>query len=100
MVVYVNYAAESRVEVILGGFSGRATFCLAHALPQLVGRLWPPNYQSDDLQVGALIVRFKFGDPGGKSQGGHDPSWIYDPTETKVIRLDEEVLKGRLERAS
>jgi hypothetical protein len=100
LVVYVNYASQSRVEVILGGFSGRATFCLAAALPKEVGRLWPPNYQSDELQVGAFIIRFRFGAPEGRLPRRQDPSRIYEPTEIKVVRLEEDVLKRRLERAT
>jgi len=97
LVVYADYASQSRVETVLGGFSGRATFCLAAALPRLVGRFWPPNYQSDELQVGAFVVRFTFGGPDADALSRRDAPWIYNPTETKVIRLDEEVLRRRLD---
>jgi len=96
LVFYVRRVPEARLEMVLGGFSGRATQCLALGLRGLLGRLWPPSYDTSDLQIGAFIVRFEFGNgqPGGTQNGQR----MYEPSRTLVVPLDEEVLARRVKR--
>lgn len=93
-VVYSYRPHEGAMELVLGGFSGRATGAVALELGDLEGEIWPPNYERDDLRVGMFVIRFRFDKPG-KSRHGVRPILI-KPTETEVIRLAPEVLQRRL----
>ena len=98
LVFYVYRVPEARLEIVMGGFSGRATLCLALELRGLMGRLWPPSYDTAGLKVGAFIVRFEFAN--GKPRDPNAARRMYEPSRTEVIPLAEEVLKRRLEKKS
>jgi hypothetical protein len=83
-----------RLEVVLGGFSGRATRCLTGVLHAFAGKLWPPKCITPQLEIGAFVVQFTF--PAGKAKGNATlPS---QPSAIEVIPLDEEVIKRRLKK--
>lgn len=94
-VIFYNYRpAVERLEVVLGGFSGRATRWLDSALRTWAAKLWPPCYMSPELEIGAFIVKYQFEPPaskGGQSAGS-------PPKDIKVVPLAEAVFKRRLER--
>ena len=96
LVFYVYHVPLGRLEMVMGGFSGRATHCLASALEGIVGKLWPPSYQSDEQQVGAFLIRFEFADSDARADGQPDDEWMYYPSTTEVIPLDEKVLRRKL----
>jgi hypothetical protein len=99
LVFYAYHVPAGRVEMVLGGFSGRATHCLAAGLPGLVSRLWPPTYDTSELQVGAFVVRFQFGDSTQEPEADElGPGWKYHPTMAKVVPLEANVLKQKLEQ--
>jgi hypothetical protein len=62
-----------------------------------VGKLWPPSYRSDQQQVGAFLIRFEFADSDAQTDGQPDDDWMYYPSTTEVIPLDEKVLRRKLE---
>ncbi len=91
LVFYVCRPPEETVEVVLAGFSGRATGCIALALPDLANQLWPPLYRQSNLMVGAFIIRYEF---PPRPAGPHP--MLVNPTKVQVIPLSEDVLKRRL----
>jgi hypothetical protein len=98
LVFYVYHSPKGRLEMVMGGFSGRATHCLAAGLPKIMGKLWPPSYNEGDRKVGAFIVRFKFTEPTAEENRPADKEWTYHPSATEVIALDKNVLARKLER--
>ena len=57
-VFYVHREAQGRLEMVMGGFSGRATRLLARSLATRAEDYWPPAYTGQGMQVGAFIVQF------------------------------------------
>ncbi len=96
LVFYTYRPALGRVELVLGGFSGRATRCLAKELRSLAPQLWPPSYDTTPLQVGLFVIRITFsptnGEPPPPSTGSEPPP-VFD---TEVIPIAESVLARRL----
>jgi hypothetical protein len=59
--VFYNYfEAGGRLEMALGGYSGRATRSLARSLSSIAKDLWAPVYVNDGLWIGAYIVQFSY----------------------------------------
>ena len=57
-VFYIHRESQGRLEMVLGGFSGRATQLLARALATRAEDFWPPIYSMQGIQVGAFVVKF------------------------------------------
>ena len=98
LVFYVYHVPLGRLEMVMGGFSGRATHCLASGLQGIVGKLWPPSYSSNEQLVGAFLIRFEFADSNVSPDEQRDDGWMYYPSTTEVIPLEEKVLKQKLKR--
>jgi hypothetical protein len=94
-VAYVFYTQRphlGRVEVACGGFSGRATRCLATRPMCIAPQLWPPQFRSDVLQDGLFLVRFAFRpSPAQADQGEGLREFKHE-----VIPLSAASLKKRL----
>ncbi len=58
LVFYIYRESLGRLEMVLSGFSGRATRLLARTLANQGEMFWPPVYQADYLHVGAYIVQY------------------------------------------
>jgi hypothetical protein len=58
-VFYIYRESLGRLEMVLSGFSGRATRLLARTLSSRSEEFWPPVYQENYLQVGAYIVQYQ-----------------------------------------
>ncbi len=58
LVFYIYRESLGRLEMVLSGFSGRATRLLARTLSSRSEEFWPPVYQENYLQVGAYIVQY------------------------------------------
>ncbi len=69
LVFYLFREALGRLDMVLSGFSGRATRLLAKTLAIRGEEFWPPVYEEDGLQIGAYLVQ-------------------YDNTDTKPTRED------------
>lgn len=93
LVFYIHRESQGRLEMLLGGFSGRATRLLARMLATQASAFWPPMYKNQGLHAGAFIVQFNY-------TGKRTPSNILQADHnatTKVIPIDAEVLARRLE---
>ncbi|QDT07699.1 hypothetical protein K227x_61270 [Rubripirellula lacrimiformis] len=69
LVFYLFREALGRLDMVLSGFSGRATRLLAKTLAIRGEEFWPPVYEEAGLQIGAYLVQ-------------------YDNTDTKPSRED------------
>jgi hypothetical protein len=69
LVFYLFREALGRLDMVLSGFSGRATRLLAKTLAIRGEEFWPPVYEEDGVQIGAYLVQ-------------------YDNTDTKPSRDD------------
>lgn len=65
-VFYFHRESQGRLEMMMGGFSGRATRLLARALATRAEDFWPPVYENQGIQIGAFIVQFTI--PAGKRE--------------------------------
>lgn len=94
-VFYIHRESQGRMEMALGGFSGRATRLLARHLARHGEEFWKPVYDDEGIQIGAFVVKFAItGPPVADSDIiGADP-----PAETTVIRLDPEVIARRMQQ--
>lgn len=58
LVFYIHRESQGRLEMVLAGFSGRATRLLSRALATRAEDFWPPNYTGQGMQIGAFVVQF------------------------------------------
>lgn len=56
---YIHREPQGSLEMVLGGFSGRATRLLARALASHSQDFWPPTYVNQGVQASAYIIRFQ-----------------------------------------
>lgn len=94
IVFYLHRPTERSAEMVLAGFSGMATGCIARDLPRLSQRLWPPQLSHGDLMVGAFVVSYEF----RKQPAAHvDFRHLMPKTkQPKVIQISPSVLARRL----
>ena len=91
MVFYIYRESQGRLEMALGGFSGRATRLLARALATRAEDFWPPTYVGQGIAVGAYLVEFNVG-----SEKEDDILRTDLVATTKVVAIPEEALSRRL----
>ena len=88
-VFYVDRPSQGVVEMVLGGYSGRATRLLAHHLQRCAEQLWPPVYVGHGLRIGAYIVKFQLKERAGRDRnllgGDESPKIDILPLESDVI---------------
>ena len=94
-VLYIHRESQGRMEMALGGFSGRATRLLALHLARHGEDFWGPVYEDEGIQIGAFIVKFTLSGSAAASQEfmGEDRH-----AESTIIRLDGEVLARRMQQ--
>ncbi len=92
-VFYIHRESQGRLEMVLGGFSGRATRLLSRTLASRAEEFWPPIYSRHGIQVGAFIVKYYF------SEEDHMPDLLQTDlsADTTIIPLDQEVIARRLD---
>ncbi len=95
LVFYIYRESLGRLEMILSGFSGRATRLLARTLANRGEEFWPPVYQANYLQVGAYIVQYRPAEGAEELQDVLRTDLIGTPT---VTPLPVEAIARRLER--
>ncbi len=95
-IVYYHYEkGPQNLAMMLGGFSGRSTRCLAEMLRTgAAAEFWPPAVDTNQLSLGVFIVKFAFRPPR-KNESDHVGSHERRK-KTEVIPLPREVLQGRL----
>lgn len=94
LVFYVHRESQGRLEMVLGGFSGRATRLLAKTLASRAEGFWPPIYSRHGIQVGAFIVQYTFATEDAASRDLLRTDLV---AGTKIIPLDTEVIARRLD---
>ena len=92
-VFYIHREAQGRLEMVLGGFSGRATRLLAKYLSGRAESLWPPVFEGQGVQIGAFVIQFSV-TPG--SRKASDLIRIDPLAQTRVIPLSPEVIEQKL----
>jgi hypothetical protein len=94
--VYYRYVQSSQnLEMVLGGYSGRSTRCLAEMLRAgAAGQFWPPCVENGRISVGAFIVKFDFRPP--RKSDGIDTTWHDRCQQHKVLPIPQECLAPRL----
>ena len=97
LVFYIFRESLGRLEMVLSGFSGRATRLLARTLAHRAEDFWPPIFHENYLQVGAYLVQYE------AAEGGDDSLDILS-TDTManaiVIPLPTEAIARRLGKGS
>jgi hypothetical protein len=91
-VFYIHRESQGRLEMVLGGFSGRATRLLARALATRAEDFWPPIFEAQGMQVGAFIVKFTM--PSSKRESDILRTDLVATTE--VLPIPVEALARRL----
>ncbi len=95
-IVYYRYEkGPQNLAMMLGGFSGRSTRCLADMLRTgAADEFWPPAVDTNKLSLGVFIVKFGFRQRR-KNESIHVRS--HDRrNRTEVISLTREVLERRI----
>ncbi|MEC9096205.1 MAG: XRE family transcriptional regulator, partial [Planctomycetota bacterium] len=95
MVFYIHREALGRLEMVVGGFSGRATRMLARTLASRGEDFWPPVYTGQGVQVGAFVLQFSFTVPKQKK---HDILLTEPASNVKITPLHHNVIARRLEK--
>ena len=95
-VFYVHRESQGRLEMVLGGFSGRATRLLARALATRAEDFWPPVYEMQGIQVGGFLVKFTL--PSSKKEPDILRTDLVATTE--VRSMPREAFARRLERGT
>lgn len=96
MVFYIHRESQGRLEMMLGGYSGRATRLLARMLARRGEEFWPPVYSGHGIQIGAFVVKFKL-----QNQQDNDPKSLLTDlaAESEIIRLSPDVIEKRMQVA-
>ena len=95
MVFYIHREALGRMEMVIGGFSGRATRMLARTLATRGEDFWPPVYSGHGVQVGAFVLQFSFSAP---KQQRHDILLTELASNVKITPLHHDVIARRMEK--
>jgi hypothetical protein len=97
LVFYIYRESLGRLEMILSGFSGRATRLLARTLAHQAEVFWPPIYHENYLQIGAYIVQYSASDAADDAEDILRTDLL---AEAKVIPLPVEAIQRRLNKVS
>ncbi|MGY8767159.1 MAG: helix-turn-helix domain-containing protein [Pirellulales bacterium] len=92
---YSYNESQGRLEMALGGYSGRGTRLLAKTLSSRPEEFWPPVYREGGMQIGAFVIQYEL-----KKQKKNRSVLVADySATTKVIPLDESVIRRRIHSA-
>lgn len=94
-VFYIHRESQGRMEMALGGFSGRATRLLARLLARRGDEFWPPVYSDEGIQIGAFVVKFTL---PAQSVPDKDLGRAELHAEGEIVRLDADVIARRLQQ--
>jgi hypothetical protein len=89
-VLFARYSNVDKLHVACGGFSGTATRMLAKCFNEVATSLWPPQFTEDELNIGLYLIPFASSKTDGTISDG----------SPHVIRIDDEVIRRRLVRAT
>jgi hypothetical protein len=85
-VFYVHRESQGRLEMVMGGFSGRATRLLARALSTRAEDFWPPIYEMQGIQIGGYIAKFTL--PSSKKEKDILRTDLVATTEVTTIPVE------------
>ncbi len=92
LVFYLFREALGRLDMVLSGFSGRATRLLAKTLAIRGEEFWPPVYEEGGTQIGAFLVRYDDSDAKpGRDDLLHNPGGA-----AEIIPLPREAIAKRM----
>lgn len=94
-VFYVNCEPQGWMEMVVGGFSGRATRLLAKTLASRAEHFWPPTFSAFGKQFGAYVVKYSLPRESDHRQDLLRTDVHIDPT---IIPLDAAVFQRRLKQ--
>lgn len=97
VVIIRNNRSTKSLEMVLFGFSGRATAAMASVLIPSSHYIWPPYCEQKTEDIGVYICNFNL-DPGLAAAAGtvDEPA---QNTALEVIPLDKTILSERLKRS-
>ncbi len=93
---YIHREPQGSLEMVLGGFSGRATRLLARTLISHSQDFWPPTYVNQGVQAGAYIIKFEL-NPDNTPES-IDILHTDFHANTEIVAVPEETLKRCLDR--
>lgn len=94
LVFYLYREALGRLDMVLSGFSGRATRLLSKTLSIRSEEFWPPVYTEPGLQIGAYLVKYEHSD----SESSRD-DLLYNPGgAAEIMPLSREAVAKRMAR--
>jgi hypothetical protein len=93
---YIHRESQGRLEMVMGGFSGRATRLLARSLATHAEDFWPPIYEGQGIQAGVYIIKFSIA--GAMSKKSVDILRTDLTANTRVVPVSRESLRRVLEK--
>jgi hypothetical protein len=93
LVFYIFRESLGRLEMVLSGFSGRATRLLARTLAHRAEDFWPPTFHENYLQVGAYLVQY---DSDDTVSNGLDVLATDQMANATIIPMPTEAIAKRL----
>jgi hypothetical protein len=97
LVFYIYRESLGRLDMLLSGFSGRATRFLSRTLATRAEEFWPPIFSENYLQIGAFIVQYKQYEDA-ESEGPIDILRTDLAAATNIIPIPAEAIARRLRR--
>lgn len=95
LVFYLFREPLGRLDMVLSGFSGRATRLLAKTLANRGEEFWPPVYESSGTKIGAYIVQYEE-DSGEKGRTGLLQT--HEAAAAKITPLPAQAIARRMAR--
>lgn len=94
LVFYLFREALGRLDMVLSGFSGRATRLLAKTLAIRGEEFWPPVYEEDGVQIGAYLVEY-----GNTDTKPSRDDLLFNPGgAAEIMPLSREAIAKRMAR--
>ena len=92
---YLHRESQGRLEMVMGGFSGRATRLLARTLATHAEDFWPPIYEGQGIQASLFIIKFNL---AASPKGAIDILRTDLSATTKIVPVPVEALTRNLEQ--
>lgn len=94
LVFYLFREALGRLDMVLSGFSGRATRLLAKTLAIRGEEFWPPVYHQAGLQIGAYLVQYE----NTEGKPSRDDLLFNPGGAAKIMPLSSQAIARRMAR--
>ena len=98
LVAYAFRPSTGRLDMVMGGYSGRATESLAEFLSSLGREFWPPSYIQPNLKLGVFVVKFEYEKPTPNRDKAGNVILGRTVSKRKVIGIDREVSRKRFDK--